>query len=199
MIPVKHDHGRLPTLFQGGDQFSGKLVHLINHVHVILPRIHPALVLDTAHDDTRVVKHPLRRVIAVPLHADRHHEVRSLRRVKRVHDMGNQHVVRRPPLLRQLQDVHEFLARIMVEPHMVEHLCPTIKIPPVIVQGFRAVPDASKRGRRALHDPHLRVRLIRVFARPEKTHAHARQHLELRVGSSRADGRGLEIAGRIFL
>ena len=198
VIPVKYDDGRLSAFFQCRHEVSCKFVHLVDFIYIIFPRIAFALVLHAVHFDRRIFQGRLRRIITVPLHADRKHEILSLGRIHRIQDIRDQHVVGRPSFRRHPQDVHKLFACIMIESHMVEYLCTAVKITAVVVQRLRPISKGDKRRRRALDHFRLSIRLVRIFTRTEESHAHACQYFKLGIRGSGSDRRYFEISAGIF-
>ena len=109
--------------------------------------------------------------------------------------MLDQNIILGPSIFRHLKNIHELLTGIAVKSDIVEHPCPAVEIPAVIMERMRPVSKLRKRSRRALTDLVLEHRLIRILPWPEITQIHTGQHLELRIGRSRADRRHLEISG----
>ena len=199
VVSVKYDDRRLSPFLHGFQQIPGKLIHLVYFIHIIFPGISPAFVLHAANLNSGVLDHLLHRIIPVPLNADGEYKVLTFRRIHGIHDVWNQDVVRGPPLGSGLEDIHKFLAGVMVKPHMVEHLCPAVKISSVVVQRLGPVSQIGQGCGRAFQKLRLCVGFIGIFPRPEETHAHTRQHFKFRVGRTRAYGRHFKVPAGILL
>ena len=198
MVAVEHKHSWLVSCLHSLDQISGKFIHFVYQVHIVFPGVALALILHAADYDLRILQHFFRRVLSVSLHADRKYKVLPFRSIHGVHDIRYKDIVRRPSFRRCLEDIHEFLTRVVIEAHVVEYLGAAVKIAAVIVERFRPISKRRKRGRGAFQRIRLGIRLIRIFSRSEETHAHPCQHLELCIGGSGANGRHFEIPGAIL-
>ncbi len=199
MVAIEHNHRRLSPLFHSLHQISGKLIHLIDLIDVILPFILRSLIRNPFHQNFRILDNPLFRVVSMSLDADSEHKILPFCSVHRLQNMLNQDIILGPSIFCCLQDIHKFLAGITVKSHIIEHLRPAVEIPPIIVERMGSVPQGRKRRRRALTHLILEHRLIRILPRPEIPEVHTRQNLELRICSSRPNGRNLKITGRKIL
>ena len=193
MVPVEHEHSRLIPRFNGIDQLFHKFIRLMHQVHIVFPRIALSLVLHAAYDDLRVLQRLLCRIFPMSFHSDRKDKILPFRSVHGLHDIRHKNVVCGPSFRRCLKDVHKFLARIMVEAHVVKYLGAAVKVAAVIVERLCPVSEGSQCGRRALQRLCLSVCLIRVLARPEEAHAHPCEHLKLCIRCPRAHGWHLEV------
>ena len=194
MIPVEYEHRRFIPRLDRLDQLAGELIHLMHKIHIIFPCISLSFILHAADNDLRIVQHFLRGIFSVSLHADREHEILSFRRIHGFHDIRHEDVVRRPAFRRGLQDVHEFLACVMIKSHVVEHFGTAVEITAVVVERLCPVPEILQRRSRALHRIELGICLVRILTRSEETHAHAGQHFILRIGRAGAHGRDFKIS-----
>ena len=195
MVPVKHDDCGLSPLLDGSHQIPGKLVHLVDLVHIVLPFILEGLVLDALHLDLRVLDDLLLRVISMSLDTDSEHKVLLLRGIHGFQDVIDEHLVLGPSVFRGLEDVHELLAGEGVKAHHIVHSGPAVEIASVVVKSVSPVAQSGKGGSRALRGLELYNRLVGILTRSEVPHVHARKHLELCVGRPGTHRGHLEIAG----
>ena len=75
----------------------------------------------------------------MPLNTDSEYKVLLLGGIHRIHDVLDQDIVLGPSVFRHLEDIHEFLAGIAVKSDIIEHLCPAVEVPAVIMKRVRPV------------------------------------------------------------
>ena len=185
-------------MFDCFHKISGKLIHLIDLIHIIFPSIMKCFIFDSFYRNCRILKHLLFRIFSMSLHTYSEHKVLLFCSVHRLHNVLDQYVILRPAVLCQLQDIHKFLTCVAVESDIIKNCCTAVEITTIIMQGMCPVTKRSQSTCRTFTDAMLQYRLIWILSGSEVAKIHTGQHFKLRIGSSGSHRRHFKISRRML-